>query len=88
MYESSRAFSEANDLLSLTNRECEVLNCVAQGLSNKEAARELGIAPRTVERHIENLRNKIRARNKAHMVAKAITFGIFEPAPKELSIDC
>ncbi len=80
MYESGEVFNDNNDLLSLTSRECEVLNCVAHGLSNKEAARELGIAPRTVERHIENLRNKIRAKNKAHMVAKAITFGLFEPS--------
>ena len=60
---------------TLTQREKQVLECVAQGLSSKETAQKLGIAPRTVERYIENLRNKMRARNKAHMVAKALAGG-------------
>ena len=65
-----------NDMPVLTGREFQVLSFVAFGLSNKEVAIELGIAPRTVERHVENVRNKIRARNRAHMVAKAIAFGV------------
>ena len=68
--------ADPSELPKLTHRECEVLRYVATGLSNKEAAIQLGIAPRTVERHIENLRNKIRARNRAHMVAKAIGMGV------------
>ncbi len=76
MFEAGHAFKEASELVHLTDREDEVLICIARGLSNKEAARELGIAPRTVERHVENLRNKIRARNKAHMMAKAIRYGL------------
>ena len=74
------------DLPLLTGRECEVLKCVALGLSNKEAAIELGIAPRTVERHIENLRNKIRARNRAHMVAKAIGLGVLRNSGENLAV--
>lgn len=70
------ARSNLEELPTLTGRECEVLRCVAHGLSNKESAIELGIAPRTVERHVENVRNKIRARNRAHMVAKAIGLGV------------
>ena len=83
----SNNFTSANpeDLPMLTGRECEVLRCVALGLSNKEAAIELGIAPRTIERHVENVRNKIRARNRAHMVAKAIGLGVLRGPTGQLA---
>ena len=63
------------DFVTLSDREREVLQCIASGLSSKECAQELGIAPRTVERHVENLRNKLNARNKPHLVAKALAAG-------------
>lgn len=78
--------ADASELPKLTDRECEVLRYVATGLSNKEAAIQLGIAPRTVERHIENLRNKIRARNRAHMVAKAIGMGVLLATPEPMNV--
>jgi LuxR family transcriptional regulator of spore coat protein len=67
--------SQQEDFVSLTDRERQVLQCIAQGLSSKQCAQELGIAPRTVERHVENLRNKLNARNKPHLVAKALAAG-------------
>lgn len=63
----------------LTVREQQVLQFVAQGLSAKEVAQEIDIAPRTVERHIENVRLKIRARNRTHMVSLALELGILRP---------
>jgi LuxR family transcriptional regulator, transcriptional regulator of spore coat protein len=68
-------FRSLDESPMLTARERQVLACVASGLSSKEAAQQLGIAPRTVERHVENLRNKMQARNKTHMVAKAAAHG-------------
>ena len=62
----------------LTPRESEVLELVANGLSAKEVAHQIGIAPRTVERHIENVRMKMRARNRAHMVAQAVVTGVLD----------
>jgi LuxR family transcriptional regulator, transcriptional regulator of spore coat protein len=70
-----KPFSYEDGFPLLTDRERQVLECIAQGLSSKEAAQQLNIAPRTVERHVENLRNKMRARNKTHMVAKALANG-------------
>ena len=67
--------SQPDDFISLSEREREVLQCIARGLSCKQCALELGIAPRTVERHVENLRNKLHARNKPHLVAKALSGG-------------
>ncbi|WOK35309.1 helix-turn-helix transcriptional regulator [Sphingomonas sp. C3-2] len=56
----------------LTGREYQILELVAQGYSAKEVAQRIDIAPRTVERHIDNVRLKLQARNRTHMVAKAI----------------
>ena len=67
--------SQQDDFVTLSEREREVLQCIAQGMSSKQCAQELGIAPRTVERHVENLRNKLHARNKPHLVAKALSGG-------------
>lgn len=59
----------------LTERERQILELVADGLSSKQVAQRVGIAPRTVDRHIENLRHKLRARNKSHLIAKAFAYG-------------
>ena len=63
-----------------TAREQQILELVAQGLSAKEVAQEIEIAPRTVERHIENVRLKTRARNRTHMVTLALEAGILIPS--------
>ena len=60
----------------LTSREKEVLEQLAEGRSAKEVARGLSIAPRTVERHIENLRLKLHARNTAHLITRAFFAGV------------
>ncbi|MFN3389382.1 MAG: response regulator transcription factor [Allosphingosinicella sp.] len=60
----------------MTPREVQILELVADGNSAKEIAGILGIAPRTVERHTENVRLKMGARNRAHMVTRAVKKGI------------
>jgi DNA-binding CsgD family transcriptional regulator len=60
----------------LTKREIEILCAIAKGLSAKEVAKQLTIAPRTVERHIDHIRLKTRTRNRSHMVAFAIANGL------------
>lgn len=59
----------------LSQRESQVLELIAQGLSAKQVAQELSITARTVDRHIENLRNKLNARNRVHLISKAIASG-------------
>ncbi|HET6535979.1 MAG TPA: helix-turn-helix domain-containing protein [Sphingomicrobium sp.] len=60
----------------LTPREAQILEFVANGMSAKEVASQINISPRTVERHIEHVRLKLRARNRPHMVTQAIAQGI------------
>jgi DNA-binding NarL/FixJ family response regulator len=49
----------------LTEREVEVLQLLTKGLSNREVARALGISPKTVGRHIENLYAKAGVSSRA-----------------------
>lgn len=49
----------------LTAREVEVLRLLARGLTNKQAAARLGIAPKTVGRHAESIYSKIGASTRA-----------------------
>jgi len=56
---------------TLSSREQEVMALVARGLSNKKAARELGISPRTVENHRARAMEKMEAGSVAELVAMA-----------------
>ncbi len=62
----------------LTPREVEVLTALADGLSNKAAARRLGISPHTVKFHIEQLFHKLGAGCRAEAVAKGLKQQIVE----------
>ncbi|WP_345204824.1 alpha/beta fold hydrolase [Fodinibacter luteus] len=53
----------------LTARELEVAELVAQGLTNQSVARRLGVAPRTAESHVENIRRKLGVRSRAQVAA-------------------
>lgn len=55
----------------LTPRECEVLALVAQGRRNADIARQLGIAPKTVGKHVDNLLLKFNVDSRSAVVATA-----------------
>jgi Response regulator len=57
----------------LTRREREVLEKFTAGASNKEAGRQLGISPRTIEDHRANIMKKLGARNAADLVRIVMT---------------
>jgi len=56
------------DLEVLTVREREVLGNLAEGLTNKEVARKLGLSPRTVEEHRSRIMEKLGVRSFAEFV--------------------
>lgn len=59
--------TNAVEKYGLTTREIEVLRYIAQGLQNKDIARELSISVRTVESHRGNLRDKVGGGNAAFL---------------------
>jgi DNA-binding CsgD family transcriptional regulator len=55
----------------VTDRELEVMTTIAQGLSNREIAQRLYLSPKTVEKHISNLMDKLDVRSRAQLAAIA-----------------
>ena len=56
---------------ALTDREVDVLRCVAQGYSNKQTASELSISITTVRTHISNLLRKLSLENRTQLALYA-----------------
>ena len=67
-----RAPDERGDPRALSAREREVVRLVAHGHTGPEIADELGIAHDTVRSHVRNAMDKLGARSRAHLVAKAM----------------
>jgi LuxR family maltose regulon positive regulatory protein len=60
----------------LSKREIEVLQLIAEGLTNREIAQKLVISPGTVKVHTNNIYGKLSVRNRTQAVVKARTLGI------------
>jgi DNA-binding NarL/FixJ family response regulator len=59
----------------LTPREIEILDCVAQGNSNKEIAKILGISDQTVKNHITSILRKLAVNDRTQAVIYALKQG-------------
>jgi LuxR family transcriptional regulator, maltose regulon positive regulatory protein len=66
--------SAVADLLSA--RETDILKLIAEGLSNKEIARDLVIAPETVKSHVKNIFAKLNVEKRAQAVSRAQSLGL------------
>jgi len=62
----------------LTTRESELLQLIAEGHANKQIAGELGISIKTVEKHRQQLMNKLNIHDIAGLTRFAISTGIIE----------
>jgi DNA-binding NarL/FixJ family response regulator len=65
------AMRETDGHALLTQRELEVLQTLAEGMTNKAIARRLNISLHTVKFHVESLFRKLGARTRTEAVAKA-----------------
>jgi DNA-binding NarL/FixJ family response regulator len=63
---------------ALTAREAEVLQLVAEGAPNKRVAAELGISIKTVEKHRQQLMDKLDIHDTAGLTRHAIATGVIE----------
>jgi DNA-binding NarL/FixJ family response regulator len=57
--------------LGISGRECEVLELIAAGHSNKVIARQLSISPNTVKTHAAKLFDKLEVRSRTQAISKA-----------------
>ena len=72
--DDDRAGPVSADLSELSEREREVLELVAAGMSNEEIAERLFLSTRTVERHLSNVYAKLRLSGKSARAAAAARF--------------
>lgn len=66
-----RRNQEAIRSLGLTARECEILELLASGQSNKVMARALAISPNTVKTHVANVYAKLHVERRVQAIEKA-----------------
>ncbi len=74
-----QAFNDGQPLkrnVDLTSREAEVLQLIAEGMPNKQIAGELGISIKTVEKHRQQVMNKLNIHDVAGLTRYAISKGI------------
>jgi DNA-binding NarL/FixJ family response regulator len=74
-----QAFADGQPLkrnINLTSREAEVLQLIAEGLPNKQIAGELGISIKTVEKHRQQVMNKLNIHDVAGLTRYAISKGV------------
>lgn len=78
LVERLRRENAGNLATSLTPREAEVVQLLAEGKSNKEAASVLGISARTVENHRAQIMQRLGLRSYSALIRYAIRNGIIE----------
>jgi DNA-binding NarL/FixJ family response regulator len=69
---------DGEEIAGLTDRESEVLALVAEGLLNKDIGERLGISPRTVARHRENIMRKLGLHSRTELVKYALKIGLID----------
>lgn len=74
---------DLNALAGLTERETEVLRCLAQGYANKEIALSLAIAEKTVKAHVGSILSKLGVNSRTQAALIAVRSGLAHPAAGE-----
>lgn len=68
----------ADELPPLTQREHQTLNMIIVGKTNAEIADQMGISPKTAEKHRTSLMQKMGARSAIELMAKALKHGLID----------
>ncbi|MBA3395978.1 MAG: response regulator transcription factor [Deltaproteobacteria bacterium] len=68
----------------LTARECEIFGLLIRGVTNEDAAAQLGISCRTVETHRRSIMHKLAARSIVDILHAAARYGILVSPPRTL----
>ena len=68
--------SPTGEIVGLTSREYEVLDLVAQGISNIQIGKQLFISPKTVRNHITNIFGKLNIKSRPQAIVMARESGL------------
>lgn len=68
----------------VTQRECEILRWVREGMNNQQIGEQLGISALTVKNHLQKILRKLGASNRAQAVAMAISMNLI---PSHKAVD-
>lgn len=63
---------------TLTARERQILNLIAQGLNNRDIGARLGVSAKTVDNHRTNLMRKVNVHSAAELLALALREGLLD----------
>ncbi|HEX5015622.1 MAG TPA: response regulator transcription factor [Candidatus Limnocylindrales bacterium] len=66
----------------LSDRELEILELIARGMSNQQIVDRLVISPKTVRNHISNIFSKLQVRDRAEAVVRAREAGMGGEQPR------
>jgi DNA-binding CsgD family transcriptional regulator len=69
------AGGESQTPVSLSDRELQIIDLVASGLTNQDIAVKLEISKRTVDNHISNILTKTQTENRVALVRWALQWG-------------
>ncbi len=69
------AGGESQTPVSLSDRELQIIDLVAAGLTNQDIAGKLEISKRTVDNHISNVLTKTQTENRVALVRWALRWG-------------
>lgn len=70
----------------LTDRELRFLNCLADGVSNKEIARSLSVSENTVKFHLKNVYSKFAVRTRLQAIRAAYELGVLPASDNQRSM--
>ncbi len=76
MLEAAVKHNDNEELLS--DRQTEILQMIADGLSTKQVARELGITQKTVHNHLNAIYRRLDTQSLTHAVLSAVRLGIID----------
>lgn len=74
----TKAFTPVPETVTLTSREHEILQQVAQGARNIDIAQTLHLSERTIKAHLTSIYNRLGVESRAEAVAAALKLGLID----------